>query len=71
MSVGNDSGFVVCWDCRRYVAAIDKAIAENTRLSAINAEMLKALEGVVRVADRKTIEFEAARTAISSAKRGE
>lgn len=35
------------------------------RLLALNAEMLAALEGVVRVADRKTIEFDAARTAIA------
>lgn len=30
--------------------------------------LLAALEGVVRVADRKTVEFDAARTAIAAAK---
>lgn len=42
--------------------------ADIERLHAINAEMLAALEAVVRVADRKTIEFDAARAAIAKAK---
>jgi hypothetical protein len=33
----------------------------------VNAELVKALEGVVRVADRKTDEFDAAREALIKA----
>jgi hypothetical protein len=34
------------------------------------AELLEALEGVIRVADRDTVEFEAARAAVAKAKGG-
>lgn len=40
----------------------------NARLIAAAPELLEALEGVVRVADRKTIEFDAAHAAIAKAK---
>jgi hypothetical protein len=40
----------------------------DTRLIAAAPEMLEALEGVLRVADRKTKEFDAARAAIQKAK---
>lgn len=42
----------------------------NARLIAAAPELLEALEGVLRVADRKTVEFDAARAAIAKA-RGE
>ena len=40
----------------------------DTRLMAAAPEMLAALEGVLRVADRQTDEFDAARDAIAKAK---
>lgn len=39
----------------------------NARLIAAAPELLAALEGVLRVADRKTDEFDAARAAIAKA----
>ena len=41
--------------------------AANARLCAAALDLLKALEGVVRVADRATDEFDAARAAIAKA----
>jgi len=41
--------------------------AENARLIAAAPELLEALKGVVRVADRATQEFDAARAAIAKA----
>jgi hypothetical protein len=46
---------------------IEAAEEENIRLCDVNAELVKALEGVVRVADRKTDEFDAARAALTAA----
>ncbi len=40
----------------------------NARLIASAPDLLAALEGVLRVADRKTDEFDAARAAIAKAK---
>lgn len=40
---------------------------EDARLISAAREMLEALKGVVRVADRKTDEFDAARAAIAKA----
>lgn len=40
------------------------------QLFAAAPDLLAALEGVVRVADRKTVEFDAARAAIAKAKGG-
>jgi hypothetical protein len=42
-------------------------IAANARLIAAAPELLEALRGVVRVADRATVEFDAARAAIARA----
>lgn len=42
----------------------------NANLLAASWSMLKALEGVIRVADRKTDEFDAAREAVATAKGG-
>lgn len=42
----------------------DKA---NARLIAAAPAMLEALKGVIRVADRATVEFDAARAAVSAA----
>lgn len=39
----------------------------NARLIAAAPELLEALQGVVRVADRVTVEFDAARAAIAKA----
>lgn len=43
----------------------------NARLVAAAPEMLEALKGVLRVADRKTDEFDAARAAINKATGGQ
>lgn len=40
---------------------------ENSKLRADVEQLLEALKGVVRVADRKTVEFDAARAAIAKA----
>ena len=45
----------------------DKEIQANARLIAAAPDLLEALEGVVRVADRDTPEFAAARAAIARA----
>jgi DNA-binding phage protein len=48
--------------------ALDAYVDEHTAaLREENAEMLAALQGVVRVADRATDEFDAARAAIAKA----
>lgn len=44
-------------------------VSEIDRLKAVNADLLEALKGVVRVADRKTVEFDNARTAIENAEK--
>jgi len=50
------------WDGERY-----QELRANARLIAAAPELLEALKGVVRVADRATDEFDAARAAISKA----
>lgn len=45
---------------------VDEVMA-NARLIAASPELLEALIGVVRVADRATVEFDAARAAIAKA----
>lgn len=58
-------GGYVCLTC------IDKELHKpqpwGTPLKSLVPEMLEALKGVVRVADRKTVEFDAARAAIARA----
>ncbi len=44
-----------------------KAAAKLRRLHEVNAELVEALTGVVRVADRATVEFDAAKAAIAKA----
>lgn len=44
-----------------------ETIMANARLIAAAPELLEALKGVVRVADRQTDEFDAARVAIAKA----
>ena len=46
---------------------VSHAVVEIARLEADNAALLEALIGVIRVADRKTVEFDAARAAITQA----
>lgn len=46
------------------------AAKANARLIAAAPELLEALKGVLRVADRKTVEFDAARSAIAKAEGG-
>ena len=50
------------------VKLTEQAMAKNARqLAEQRAELLEALQGVVRVADRATDEFDAARAAIANA----
>ena len=44
-----------------------RAVREQSQQAAQRQELLAALKGVVRVADRKTPEFDAARAAIAKA----
>jgi hypothetical protein len=46
---------------------LTEEINANARLIAAAPELLAALQGVVRVADRATVEFDAARLAIKKA----
>lgn len=52
---------------RGYYGRQDGEGAANIRLIAAAPELLAALQGVVRVADRATDEFDAARAAIAKA----
>jgi len=45
----------------------ERQVKEADSLRAVNAELLAALKGVVRVAERATDEFDAARAAIARA----
>jgi DNA-binding CsgD family transcriptional regulator len=51
----------------RVELAIAAAAAEHDRLRDLNVELVAALKGVIRVADRATDEFDAARAAIAKA----
>lgn len=44
---------------------IEMAVQDIAHLAAQRNELVKALEGVIRVADRKTDEFDAARAALA------
>ena len=71
VTAGPPDGFDPIWTCGccgGYAMAGDplEAIA-NGRLIAAAPELLEALKGVVRVADRATQEFDAARAAIAKA----
>jgi hypothetical protein len=52
------------WDEDRMLT---EAAAELRRLHEVNAELVEALTGVVRVADRATVEFDAAKAALAKA----
>lgn len=54
--------------CDARLAAVErKSKATPPPLTPLEEEMLAALRGVMRVADRNTVEFDAARTAIANA----
>lgn len=52
--------------CNHTCRETDEQIA-NARLIAAAPDLLAALKGVLRIADRKTVEFDAARAAIAKA----
>jgi hypothetical protein len=54
-----------CAGWKGYANAVREQADEIAVLKARHDELLAALKGVVRVADRKTIEFDAARVAIA------
>ena len=55
-------------DTNREAGADDPSREANARLIAAAPDLLAALEGVLRVADRATVEFDAARAAIAKAR---
>lgn len=59
---GRERAVIHCPDAPMVVNEADQA------LIAAAPDLLAALEGVVRVADRKTVEFDAARAAIRKAR---
>jgi hypothetical protein len=66
-TVIDQSGFMVA-DCAIFGAnSSPHRNKANARLIAAAPDMLEALQGVLRVADRKTDEFDAARAAIAKA----
>jgi len=54
-------------ELRYLYQARDDARRERDKLKALNAELLEALEGLLRVADCATNEFDAGREAIAKA----
>lgn len=63
----NDDGCTVYRET--YGAGVDAKTEQDANLQLIAAapDLLKALKDVVRIADRKTVEFDAAREAIAKA----
>jgi len=57
---------IIC-GCFKDIGGVEVASA-NARLIAAAPELLEALEGVLQVADRATVEFDAARAAIAKAR---
>ena len=57
-----------CWPCTIIDQQHRAELSANARLIAAAPDLLAALVGVVRVADRATVEFDAARAAIAKAK---
>ena len=57
--------------CYRGPNLTDVPFAANARLIAAAPELLEALKGVVKISDRATDEFAAARAAISKAENGQ
>ncbi len=56
-----------CYEGMWFAAYDEEINAANARLIAAAPELLEALQGVLRVADRATSEFDAARAAIAKA----
>jgi hypothetical protein len=57
-------------DCTMYPGRDWQAVHADALLIAAAPELLEALQGVLRVADRKTVEFDAARAVIAKATGG-
>ena len=68
--VVNSQGVPLFDSVNRSPAADDSKEHADLVLAAAAPELLEALEGVLRVADRKTDEFDAARAAIAKATGG-
>lgn len=56
-----DPGLMIAWFANSLMRGFDEA---NSQCSTNIARLESALEGVIRVADRKTVEFDAAREAL-------
>lgn len=56
-----DEGWMISWFANSLMRGFDEA---NKRNAPNTAQLKAALEGVIRVADRKTIEFDAAHEAL-------
>ena len=57
------------WKTGILAPAMEKEFAAAFRAKAKTHRLLEALKGVVAVADRKTVEFDAARAAIAEAEK--
>jgi len=69
LTVKTDDGFYVA-DCDKSLLIPPAQMLANARLIAAAPDLLEALEMCVKVAGRKTVEFDAARAAIAKAKGG-
>lgn len=61
------SGEVIVADVHSHVISPELVSHADAQLIAAAPDLLQALKGVVRVADRATVEFDAARAAIAKA----
>lgn len=64
-AMGKSSGFK-----SDYTTPAKAETAANAKLITAATDMLEALKGVLRVADRATVEFDAARAAVAKAEGG-
>ena len=62
---GKEGAFIIC--SRNPIEHRAAASRANARLIAAAPDLLEALQGVLRVADRRTVEFDAAHAAIKKA----
>lgn len=63
-----DEGWMISWFANSLMRGFDEA---NERCGPNIARLEAALEGVIRVADRKTVEFDAARQALFLSRGGD
>lgn len=67
LEVGNDEHYLITEEDERIVRIWMQQAYLKGKADAAAPELLEALKGVVRIADRKTVEFDAAHAAIAKA----